>query len=204
MNRLISIDRMHALTDGVFAIVLTLLVILIEPPEGGLSRSALLADIAGKWHMIVAYVTSFILIGIYWWRHHLMFHHLERANLWVLWLNLLFLMTVAFVPFPTALLVSYLDTPGAGEVSLVIFNSIHLICTLLLLALWMQIRKILSPNPDDDQRWQMLLFIWCGIFVLSLAACLLHRWLAMLLLLAVPILNFLPWAPMDAPTPAEE
>jgi uncharacterized membrane protein len=97
--------RLEACSDGVFAIVITLLVLDIKLPEGnsaGLSH-ALLESLP----RIAAYVMSFAIIGLYWISHHRSFEMIAKVDGTILWLNLLLLLLVSFIPFPTALLGRY-------------------------------------------------------------------------------------------------
>lgn len=98
---MVNTTRMETFSDGVFAIAITLLVLGIAVPgsTGGLG-SALLR----LWPSYVAYGVSFLVIGAIWVNHHAMFRHVVRADGMLMLLNLLQLMVVAFLPFPTAVL----------------------------------------------------------------------------------------------------
>lgn len=97
--------RLEAFSDGVFAIVITLLVLDIRIPEVDYShlKPALLELIP----RVVAYVMSFILIGIYWVGHHQSFQMLSKTDGGFLWLNILLLLCISFLPFPTILMGRY-------------------------------------------------------------------------------------------------
>ena len=60
---------------------------------------------------------SFVIVGIYWVAHHVMFHHIKRSDRLMLWLNITFLMSIAFIPFPTALISRY----GAVQTAVVVY-----------------------------------------------------------------------------------
>src|SRR4051812_22969162 len=94
-------DRLEAFSDGVFAFAITVLVLALGVPEVG---SPLGPALLRLWPDYVAYALSFIVIGAIWINHHTMFRHITRADPWVLLLNLLQLLFVAFLPFPTAIL----------------------------------------------------------------------------------------------------
>jgi uncharacterized membrane protein len=100
--------RLETFSDGVFAIAATLLVleIGIDSTEHGLG-SALLH----LWPSYLAYVTSFVTIGIIWMNHHYCVETMARADRTLMFLNLLLLLTVAFLPFPTRLVAEYLHKP---------------------------------------------------------------------------------------------
>jgi uncharacterized membrane protein len=104
-------ERMIFLSDGVFAIVITLLVLEIKVPEiePHLVAKELPIALMHLLPKIFAHFMSFIVLGIYWISHHNTFFHIKRHDRVLLWLNILFLMCVASMPFPTALLSEYPD-----------------------------------------------------------------------------------------------
>jgi len=108
-------ERIGAFSDGVFAIAVTLLVLDLKMPAlpPGLSHAqagALLAHkLRAMWPQVLAYALSFMIVGVYWVAHHLMLASVRRVDRTLLWLNNLFLMCIAFVPFAAALLGAYPD-----------------------------------------------------------------------------------------------
>ncbi len=99
-----NLTRFKAFTDGVFTIVMTLLVIEIKVPHLPENGGNLIWMIQTLGHQVLTFITSFIVIGVIWINHHVLFHLLRRVNRTALVLNLLLLMSVAFIPFSTALL----------------------------------------------------------------------------------------------------
>ena len=93
--------RLEAFSDGVIAIAITLLVLDIAVPPPG---TALGPELLQLWPSYLAYSVSFVVIGAIWINHHNMFRHIARADGMLLLLNVIFLMLVAFLPFPTAVL----------------------------------------------------------------------------------------------------
>ena len=109
----LSKGRLEALSDGIFATVMTVLVLslsvpVITTPE---SRSALNADVTAYvvalGPNILGYVLSFLLLAVMWVSHHNIFHYLKKVDRTLIWLNIVFLLSVGFVPFSTALLGRY-------------------------------------------------------------------------------------------------
>jgi uncharacterized membrane protein len=98
-------SRLEAFSDGVFAIVITLLILDIRFPEVEYSQFA--ATLRSLLPRILAYVMSFIIIGLYWVVHHNSMHAMEKIDRGFLWLNILLLLCVSFIPFPTSLLGRY-------------------------------------------------------------------------------------------------
>lgn len=93
--------RLEAFSDGVFAIVITLLVLELRPEQGGIGAREMIAQAEPK---ILAFMLSFVIIGTYWVAHHRMLHFVESVDRTLLWLNLALLMVITFMPYPTALI----------------------------------------------------------------------------------------------------
>lgn len=104
-----SVARIEAFSDGVFAIVVTLLVFQLQVPKltGPNISSALAASLWGMRSKFLSYALSFAIVCIWWVAHHHFFHLLRKANRGLLWSNSVFLLWLAFTPFPTALLGDY-------------------------------------------------------------------------------------------------
>lgn len=108
----LGLERLVFFSDAVIAIAITLLAIEIRLPalpEGAPLAPALWA----LWPRYLSFGISFIVIGTYWIAHHNMFEYIDRYTPTLLWLNLLFLMCIAFTPFPTAVVGEYGTTAGA-------------------------------------------------------------------------------------------
>ena len=104
--------RLEAFSDGVLAIAITLLVIEIRPPE--LHQGETLAHaLWAQWPSYVAYLVSFLTIGVIWLNHHRVFEQVIRVDGPLLLLNLNLLLWTGLIPFPTAVVAEHLG--GAGE-----------------------------------------------------------------------------------------
>jgi uncharacterized membrane protein len=105
-------SRIEAFSDGVFAIIITLLVLEIHVPQvqGQNISAALERSLLAMAPKFLSYILSFVFVCIWWVAHHHLFHILKRSDRGLLWLNSLFLLWLAFIPFPTALMG---DFPGA-------------------------------------------------------------------------------------------
>jgi uncharacterized membrane protein len=101
-------NRLEAFSDGVFAIVITLMILEIKVPHVELHdlNQALLKTIP----KFLSFGLSFIIIGVYWVSHHNMMHFIGKVDRNALWLNILVLLTICVIPFPTALLGDYPNT----------------------------------------------------------------------------------------------
>jgi uncharacterized membrane protein len=130
----VGIDRLLTLSDGVFAIALTLLVLDLHQPNvtHGL-RHAVLA----QWPQYLSYALSFLIIGIIWAQHHLGYRYIRHTDHVFILLNILFLMWVAAVPFPTALLARYLENPSERQTAIAIYTGLFLVGGLLVNLTWL-------------------------------------------------------------------
>jgi len=111
--------RLETFADGVFAIAATLLVLTVEVPD--LGDNSLAHELAKLWPSYVAYAVSFVTIGIIWVNHHTVLQQLRGADRTFLFINVFFLMCIAFIPFPTRLLATYVRT-GDGRAAAVAYG----------------------------------------------------------------------------------
>ncbi len=117
-----STGRVEAFSDGVLAIAITLLVLEIKVEPHALEHPW--QAIADEWPSYLAYVTSFLTIGGVWMAHHALFHHLKSSTRSLMRLNILLLMVVSFLPFPTGLMAEALQTSRPAErAALVIYGA---------------------------------------------------------------------------------
>jgi uncharacterized membrane protein len=100
----LSKSRIEALSDGVFAIALTLLVLKLEVPEHHHSNQEMLRQLLDLYPQFVSYVVTFLIAGGFWYLHHLTFHFIRYVNGFLVWINLLFLMFVSLLPFSAGLM----------------------------------------------------------------------------------------------------
>jgi len=135
--------RLETFSDGVFAIAATLLVLELSVRQ---AHGDLGSELLHLWPAYLAYATSFLTIGIIWVNHHAIFALIARPDRTLLFVNTLFLLVVAFIPFPTRLVAHYLT--GPDERAAVLAYD----CTLLLMAilynvLWRYPRaRLLRPD----------------------------------------------------------
>jgi uncharacterized membrane protein len=126
-----STNRLEAFSDGVFAVASTLLVLNLQVPQVT-SVSELVPRLGELWPKLLSYALSFVLVGIYWVAHHNTFHYIKRSDRSLLWLNILLLLCIVFLPFPTALLGQYPEQ----RVSVIVYAGTLLITGLVLQSLW--------------------------------------------------------------------
>ena len=105
-----ELERLVFFSDAVIAIAITLLVVTLAIPEATENVGDALLD---RWPQMLSYVLSFLVIGVFWMAHHRIFRYVATIDQRLIWLNLLFLMCVAFIPFPTAVLGDHDGSRGA-------------------------------------------------------------------------------------------
>ena len=125
--------RIEAFSDGVYAIAITLLILDLKVPStpDGQLGAALLR----QWPAYFAFLLSFAFIGIMWVNHHRLFTHIRRSDHRLLFLNLLLLLGVTVVPFPTALLAAHLRGTDARTAAAV-FNGTYVMIAIFFNVLW--------------------------------------------------------------------
>jgi len=144
-----GITRIAGLSDGVFAVAITLLAFEIKiPVEGNYSNKALLMVLVNQWPAISSYILSFFIVGIYWRAHHRIFQYIEQYDTMLLRINIAQLLLVAFLPLPTSVIGSYPNLTVA-----VIFYALCVSITgLATLALWLYAsheHRLVNSGMDD-------------------------------------------------------
>lgn len=99
-------QRLAALADGVFAIAMTLLVLELAVPVASQEGERLGALLLEMWAEFLVYALGFLVLGVYWLIHHMIFDGIERYDTTLAWLNIVYLMFAALIPFVTALVVA--------------------------------------------------------------------------------------------------
>jgi uncharacterized membrane protein len=130
----VETGRVEAFSDGVFAIAITLLILVFgieEAPHGDLGEELL--DI---WPSYIAYAASFLTIGIIWVNHHTMFRQFARVDRAFLLLNVLFLMVVAFIPYPTRIVAAFALSPPDRQDAALLYGLTMILMAVLFLVMW--------------------------------------------------------------------
>ncbi|MFF9767764.1 TMEM175 family protein [Streptomyces sp. NPDC014636] len=132
--------RVEAFSDGVFAIAITLLVLDIKVPEAD-EHGGLWHALGAQWPSYAAYVVSFLVVGIMWINHHQIFSHVARVDRTLMFLNLLLLMVVSAVPWPTAMLAEYLREGTASHAAAAVYSLVMVVMALAFQALWWHLTR---------------------------------------------------------------
>jgi uncharacterized membrane protein len=131
----VSTGRAEAFSDGVFAVAITVLVFGLLPIGTGKLDGEVLLQ---AWPQYFAYVVSFLTIGIMWMNHHTILAHVARVDRPLLVINLLLLMGVVAIPFPTALVAEHLRRPG-GTAATVTYGIVMIAISAGFCGLWVYV-----------------------------------------------------------------
>lgn len=162
---LMSLNRFEAFSDGVFAIAVTLLVLEIKPPDlSQATSSEAVTKLLQVFPHVLSYATSFIVIGVLWINHHALFHFLKRVDRTILVINLLLLMCVAFIPYPTALIGEF-----GASLPVVVFYGLSLAMTgFVYNALWFYVvHRYITSEKLINQKSVRKATIWSLSYPIS-------------------------------------
>jgi uncharacterized membrane protein len=177
--------RIEAFTDGVIAIIITIMVLEVKAPQGG-EVADLLADLP----VFLAYVLSYINVGIFWNNHHHMMHATERIDGNVLWANLFLLFWLSLIPF----VIRWMDEAGVTALPTAAYG---LVLAMAAIGYTLLQGAIISCNGrtsrlaaavGSDVKGKLSL----GIYIVSMPLAFLNPWIAVALYIAVAVIWFVP------------
>jgi uncharacterized membrane protein len=184
-------ERVTMFTDGVFAIIITILVLEIGVPAE-LPEQSLREAIDETGPELLAWVISFLIVGMYWAWHRDLFNQVRYVNRDVVWLNLLFMMPAALIPFAASVLGEYHDEP----IALHLYGAVLIVTSLLRWLLYgylMRRPSLLWEPPGTKTRriGGLLAGAPIVIYVIAMLVASAAPRLSLLLYLGVPLLYFL-------------
>ena len=177
--------RLEAFTDGVFAIIITIMVLEIRVPHGS-DLAALQAGLP----VLSAYVLSYVNVGIFWNNHHHMLHITERVNGKVLWANLALLFWLSLVPF----VIRWIDETGFTALPTAAYGVVLLCAAVSYQILQQQLIAYngrdsrLAAAVGDDFKGKLSLILYFAAIVLAFV----RPWMAITLYVAVALLWLVP------------
>jgi uncharacterized membrane protein len=177
--------RLEAFTDGVVAIIITIMVLEIRVPRGG-DLAALQADVP----VLLAYVLSYVNVGIFWNNHHHMLHVTERVNGKVLWANLVLLFWLSLVPF----VIRWIDEAGFVAAPTAAYGVVLACAALSYTILQWQIIALngrqsrLALATGNDFKGKLSIALYLAAIVLAF----IRPWAAMTLYVAVALMWLVP------------
>ncbi|HYB16379.1 MAG TPA: TMEM175 family protein [Streptosporangiaceae bacterium] len=151
----LRIGRLEAFSDGVFAIAITLLVLDLALPAS--AEAHLLRSVIDLWPSYLAYAASVSTIGGLWLGHVATTEYLDRTDIGFVRLNLLLLLVIAFLPFPTRLFAQSIGKDSPERVAATIYGLTLLLATTLLLTLWRYAlrNRLVRPEAADEEDQEL-------------------------------------------------
>ena len=192
----LHLTRIEAFSDGVFAIVVTLLVLELKVPQlhDHASASELGEQLLELLPKFLSWLISFIIVCKFWLNHHHILGLAHHANYGMVWLNAIFLMFQSFVPFPTAMMGEYPSNPLAVSM----FGVVMAFNTLLFIVLHAYIlRNFIKPELADQQDPRIILKSFVGVvsYSIGVAAAWFSVHVAFLLYMLTPLFFIVPPPP---------
>jgi uncharacterized membrane protein len=160
--------RLLALSDGVIAVAITLLVLDIRLPEGfgGFSDAELASALLALWPRMLAYLLSFVVIASFWISHRAKFNAITGSDGPLMWINMLFLITIGLVPFTTDLIAE-----GGGSLATAVYAGAMVVSGLSLAWLWRHAERnhllAASTTPEDSRRQVTSALLVSAVFAVS-------------------------------------
>lgn len=195
--------RLEAFSDGVFAIAITLLVLEIKVPP---PDTALGAELLQLWPSYLAYVVSFLVIGAIWINHHAMFQHIIRVDGTLLLLNVLHLMLIAFLPFPTAVLAEAFHRGIDESIAAAFYGGILTVIGIFVNAMWRYATRgdgLLSPHitATKIRKLNRQYLIGPIVYAIATGIALVFPWIAVLLYVLLNVFYLWPrWGHKPVPS----
>lgn len=179
--------RLEAFSDGVFAIAITLLALELHVPHvdssgGGDASAALVAGLRSQWPGYLAFVTSFFTVLIMWVYHHNVFRFVHHVDTRLLFANGFLLLLVTAVPFPTAVIAEYLETPAAPAASALysgVFVLISIAFNLLQMTAFRESTLAPAASEAEIQRLRRSSRLGPPLYLIAFLAAPFSPWLAM-------------------------
>jgi uncharacterized membrane protein len=184
----LRLGRIEAFSDGVFAIVVTLLVLDLHVPSLGdhaKNPAELGRQLLALLPQFLSWIISFVIVCKFWLNHHHLLGLARHANYAMVWLNSIFLMFQSFVPFPTALMGQYPANPLAVS----LFGAVMALNTVLFIALDAYIRRnLLKPEFIGSQVPHGITkaFVGPAGYLLGAGLAWVNPWLSFLCYLITP------------------
>jgi uncharacterized membrane protein len=164
-----SKSRLESFSDGIFAFAITLLVLTIAQPT---DYRELSHQLASRWPSLIAYMVSFVVIGIMWLNHHSLFRHFEHVDRGVVYINMLLLMTITFLPYPTGVLGQALARGQGAQTAAVVYAVTMAVNAWAWSALWLygsHRRRLLHEDFPEGERGTATLMFTIGVVMYTLA-----------------------------------
>ena len=178
-------NRLEAFSDGVIAIIITIMVLELRPPQG-----VGLADLGPLVPKILSYVLSFVFLAIYWNNHHHLLHAVQRVDGRVLWANVHLLFWLSLVPFVTA----WMGEHGAAPATVAAYGAVLLLAAVAYFLLTLALRRL---HGKDSVLARALGADWKGkasvvAYAAAIPLAFVDRWAAVAIYVTVALVWLVP------------
>jgi uncharacterized membrane protein len=191
---MMSSSRLEAFSDGVIAIIITIMVLELHAPTSEDPRALL-----ELWPVFLSYILSFMMVAIYWMNHHYMFHSVKHVHNGVLWANILLLFTLSLIPFVTA----YMGEQHISSFSVALEAFVLFLCGVVYFVLYSTVRDQLVEHGNSQTAVASTSnkhIIAMVIYLIAMAVAFANANIALFLLFAVAAMYIAP----GRQTPAEK
>jgi uncharacterized membrane protein len=187
MNKEMSSTRLEAFSDGVIAIIITIMVLELKAPHGDG-----LASLLSVWPVFLSYVLSYVMVAIYWLNHHRLFHFIKVVDIRILWANILLLFCLSLVPFATA----YMGE-NVSSFPVALYSATLLVCGLAFYVLRAAIGHRLRHDPEFqpiNRGARAKNLFATALYLVAIPAAYLHPAIALVLLAIIAAIYVVPEA----------
>jgi len=191
MNNIFSKSRVEAFSDGIFAIIITLLVLEIKVPHinDHNSTNELMKSLLGLLPKFVGWIISFFTIAVIWVNHHRIFKQIKQFDSGIFWWNAVLLLWCTFIPFPTAVLGDYPD----NQISIILYGTVMALMAASFS--FMRLYLIRKPELLEDSVNQVMfrkgtyfsVLFGPVMYLTAVALGFLHPYFAFMIFLGIPV-----------------
>jgi uncharacterized membrane protein len=191
-----STGRLEAFSDGVIAIIITIMVLELHAPTSEDPRALL-----ELWPVFLSYILSFMMVAIYWMNHHYLFHSVRHVHNGVLWSNILLLFTLSLIPFATA----YMGEQNISSFSVALEAFVLFLCGAVYFVLYSSVRDQLldheaAPSSVDSTSRKHTLAM--AAYLIAIVVAFVNAAVALVILFAVAAMYIAPGRQTPAQQPA--
>ncbi|MEZ0225392.1 MAG: TMEM175 family protein [Alphaproteobacteria bacterium] len=183
----ITPTRLEAFSDGVIAIIITIMVLELKVPH-----QDTLAGLAAQWPIFISYALSFLLVAEYWMNHHMLFHLIRHVGDRLLWSNLLVLFCISLIPFFTG----FMGENHISAFSVAAYSAWAMVCAISFMVLLTAVFRHVDMKEEDKRCLRQAALLKCCIAIvlygLAVVAAPYSPMTALALNFVVAIMYFLP------------
>ncbi len=154
--------RLEAFSDGVIAIIITIMVLELKVPHDDT-----LAALMDQWHVFVAYLLSFLLVAEYWLNHHMLFHMVKKVDNRILWSNLVLLFCTSLIPFFTG----YMAENHISDFTIAAYSLWSFVCAVSFCVLLLAIFRHVDMKDEEKRCMRRAalakVFVAMGLYLLA-------------------------------------